>query len=94
MAITSNDQGLIVTPDAAADEGSYGDNTVYYLDLAGSNPSNWQRRPLVETFHAGYSVGYFILNYTSKIFADFKSFCVVLSFTVSYRYQWYFLLPH
>lgn len=56
MAITSNNQYLIVTPDAADDEGSYGDNTVYYVELAGNEPANWQIRPLVLTFNAGYRV--------------------------------------
>lgn len=56
MHITSNDEYLIVTPDAADDEGSYGDNTVYYVDLSGNDPTNWPRRPLVETFNAAYNV--------------------------------------
>lgn len=56
MAITRNNQYLIVTPDAADDEGSYGDNTVYYVELAGNEPANWQIRPLVVTFNAGYRV--------------------------------------
>lgn len=59
MAITSNDEYLIVTPDAAADEGSYGDNTVYYVDLSANEPANWPIRPLVETFNAGYYVSQF-----------------------------------
>lgn len=56
MDITSNDQYLIITPDAADDQGSYGDNTVYLVDLVGNEPANWQKRPLVETFNAGYIV--------------------------------------
>ncbi len=59
MAITSNDEYLIVTPDASSDDegSSYGDNSVHYVDLSGNAPGNWQARPLVATFNAQYSVG-------------------------------------
>lgn len=56
MDMTSNDEYLIVTPDAAHEGGSYGDNTVYYVDLSDNDPANWPIRPLVETFNASYSV--------------------------------------
>lgn len=56
MAISSDSRYLIVTPDAGDGEGSYGDNTVYYVDLTGDNPANWEKIPLVDTFNAKYSV--------------------------------------
>ncbi|KAJ6647042.1 Prolyl endopeptidase [Pseudolycoriella hygida] len=65
MDITSNDQYLIVRPSAGSDEGSYGDNTIYYVDLSDSNPVNWQRRPIVETYNAGYS---FITDYGNMLY--------------------------
>lgn len=70
MAITSDDRYLIVTPDAAADEGSYGDNTVYYVDLAVDVPDLWQITPLVATYNAGYRVSQLnqLPNYIDMIF--------------------------
>lgn len=55
MAMTSNDEYMIVTPAAADDEGAWGDNSVYYVPLTG-DISTWQIRPLIETFNAQYSV--------------------------------------
>ncbi|KAG4073607.1 hypothetical protein HA402_000831 [Bradysia odoriphaga] len=56
MQITSAEEYLIVTPDSSSDDGgAWGYNTVYYVDLTGNDPANWQTRPLVEQFNAGYS---------------------------------------
>lgn len=71
MAMTRNSSHLIVTPDAGDGEGSYGDNTVYYVDLSVNNPATWQKIPLVETFNAKYSVSsdyrMFVLFYAFRI---------------------------
>lgn len=56
MAITNDASHLIVTPEAGDDEGSYGDTTVYYVDLGVNEPSNWEKRSLVDTFNAEYRV--------------------------------------
>lgn len=69
MAMTTNSSRLIVTPAAGDGEGSYGDNTVYYVDLSVNEPSTWQKIPLVDTFNAKYSVS---SNY--RLLIRFKNF--------------------
>ncbi|XP_037024903.1 prolyl endopeptidase-like [Bradysia coprophila] len=70
MRMTRNEEYLIVTLDSSATDGVPWDYTaVYYVDLAGNNPSNWRTRPLVEQFNAAYTfvtdvsgIWYFLTN--------------------------------
>lgn len=53
MAITRSASHLIVIPAVGL---TYGDNTVYYVDLGVNDPIKWQKRNLVDTFNAEYKV--------------------------------------
>ncbi|KAG4073794.1 hypothetical protein HA402_001018 [Bradysia odoriphaga] len=70
MRMTRNEEYLIVTLDPSATDGVPWQYTaVYYVDLAGNDPSNWPTRPLVEQFNAAYTfiadvsgIWYFLTN--------------------------------